>query len=78
MPGVKESQAWVAGVRDSCLSVGRWCYPHTSFLQVLSPDAIGLGWQVGTLPLRVARQGDSADFGNAGNQWGTPVHPPAP
>lgn len=78
MPRVKESQAWVTGVQNPCLSVGLWCHPHTSFLQVLSPDAIALGWQVGALPLRVAKQGDSADLGNAGNQWGTSVHPSVP
>lgn len=52
MPGVKESQAWVTGVQNPCRSVGLWCHPHTSSLQVLSPAAIALGWQVGTLPLR--------------------------
>lgn len=78
MPGVKESQAWVAGVQKPCLSVGLWYHPHTSVLQVLSPDAIASGWQVDTLPLRVAKQGESADLGNAEHQWGTPVRPPAP
>lgn len=78
MPGVKESQAWVTGVQNPCRSVGLWCHPHTSSLQVLSPAAIALGWQVGTLPLRVAKQGDRADLGDAGNQWGTPMHPQHP